>query len=368
MRTKNWWMGGLALVLLGCGGAKTEEAVSPDKETACPDGTVNGGKTILTMDCNTVVQYQGNEFESSLEVKDWVKAGLHNAPKVLRDVDHAATESQVQFTQTCRLYNSCQMKSEEFNAELARTQDQFRRLREKIALLEASNGNPEVLRTTLSEVVVATVPPQKRAESTLAVNLLVQVKDPANSAPRSLSEGETLHTGAKLVVGLEVSQPAYAYVFEKHESKALDVLFPNAKIQTLSNPIASGAMVRVPPGGQVFTLNNQDLGTETLYVAVSLRPLADLESALNQTASAPAAGGDRVGSALGRLFEEGKPECNGQHRGLEVTDDPCGDLTRGFTTSAEKADDFFGGTGSTRAQATPGDDVVIKTFSFKHVP
>ncbi len=355
------------LVSLTSACATERETVAPGKELPCPNGTVNAGNTILTMDCNTVVQYQGTEFQSSLAIQNWVDAGLSSAPKALRDVDQAATDAQVQFTQTCRAYNSCQVRADDFNRELARTQDQFRALREKISLLQASGGNPAVLRSTITEVYRSTVPAERQVEETLALNFTVQAKDPGSASPRVVGSGERLRTGAQLVFGIEVSQTAHVYVFQKHQNGSLDVLFPNPGIQNLPNPLPAKTLVRIPPQGQTFTLNNEDLGRENVYIAVSTAPLDDLEKVLSQQGGSPSA--NSVGPVMRDLFEAGTPECSGKSRGLELApEDSCGTLSRGLELSGSKADPFFQNPGSVRAQATPGDAVILKTWSFEHTP
>lgn len=355
----------LASTAFGC--ATERETVAPGKEVACPSGTVNGGNTILTMDCNTVVQYQGTEFQSSLSIQNWVDAGLASAPKALRDVDQAATDAQVQFTQTCRAYNSCQVRADDFNRELARTQDQFRALREKVSLLQASGGNPAVLRSTITEVYQSTVPAERRAEETLALNFTVQAKDSGSNGPRVVESGGRLRTGAQLVFGIEVSQTAHVYVFQKHQNGTLDVLFPNPGIQSLPNPLPPKTLVRIPPAGQTFTLNDEDLGRENVYIAVSTSPLGDLEKVLSEQGGSPNAGS--VGPVMRDLFEAGAPECSGKSRGLELApEDACGTLSRGLELSGAKADPFFQNPGSVRAQAIPGDAVILRTWSFEHTP
>ncbi len=348
-----------------CGSAaKNNEAVRPGKELRCPSGSVNAGQTILTMDCNTVVQFEGHEFEATLDAK-YVAAGLHNAPRVLRDIDAAATDAQVQFTQTCRVYNSCQMKSDDFQRELSTTQAHFRELREKLMLLSAAQGNPEAVRATLADAYEMTVPPETRKQATLAAQLTVQAKDTPGDTPRILKDGDTLHTGAQVVVGVDVSQPAYVYVFQYHQDQELDVLFPNPAISRLTNPLPAEKTVRIPPGGQVFTLNDEDLGAERIYIAASLRPLDDLQAALQGESGQP--GSAPVEQAMGNLFGEGNPACGDSHRGLTVTDEPCGSMSRGLQIASDEANDFFDDSGSSQARTAPGDDVVLQSLSFNHV-
>lgn len=357
----------LALQWLGCGGGRTE-AESPGKERECPSGTVNAGRTIVTMDCNTVVQYDGAELNASLAAVGLGNAGIKNVDTVLRQVSDAATEAQLQFTQTCRVYNSCQLTQPEFTAALQRAQERGRTLRERVELLKASGSKPEVVRALFADIYSQTVPRPEREKQTFGLNFMVQAADPPGSPARLLKNGDTLHTRAKLVFGLQVSQSAYAYVFERKKAqKTVDVLFPNVKISNLQNPIPAGAQIRIPPAGQVFTVDDKDLGPETIVVAVSREPLSNLDSIAAQ-ASAETQGEQQLGQAVTDLVNDGAPECASKTRGLDVTEQGCGSLSRGLTpTAASAGDDFFKAESSVQAQSVPGDGLIVRTFTFNHV-
>jgi hypothetical protein len=352
---------------MGCGGESPGSGqTGGGKERVCPGGTGNAGSTIMTVNCSTVVKYDGNEVEASLNVKSLGGAGFKNVPQVLREVDQAATESQVQFTQVCEMYNSCQLTSAEYRARLDAAQAHFRKLRERVSLLQASDGNPEVLRQTMQTLYFETVPPEKVAQSTLGMEMSVQAKQGAAPA-RTIADGEVLRTGDQVVFGVRVSQPAHVYVFQKKQSGALDVLFPNSAISNLQNPLPAGQLVRIPPGGQVFTLDDQDLGREQVYIAVSRSPLTQLDSALRAAGAGASNGVDQVGQAMGDLFNEAAPECQEQTRGLTVqSESGCGSMTRGLTPQKSSGDDFFGGQSTVAARSNPGDDVILRTFSFIH--
>jgi hypothetical protein len=334
---------------------------------ACPSGTVNAGKTIVTMDCNTVVQYDANDLAATANVLDWVSVGLKQAPAVLRQVNDAATDAQLQFTQTCRVYNACQLRGDDFTERLAETQSYFRELRARVEEIKASAERPELVRVKLSELYTSSVPPEKRAEQTLSVDFVVQAKTAEADSVRTLKNGESLRSGAEVVFGLRVSKPAHVYLFQRNATDgAIDVLFPNAAITTLRNPIQPGTLVRVPPSGNVFTLDEDDIGTEHVYIAVSTGVLGDLEHAL-RTAQGKRQGEEELASAMGDLFAQGAPECRGVPRSLKITSKKgCGSLSRGLTLAPEK-DDFFKGESSVRAQNAPGDDVILRTFTFEHL-
>ena len=358
----------LAISLAACSGASPRPNQGGEN-VLCPDGTASAGTTIRTVNCSTVVQYDGEDLETSIDIPGLANAGMKNADKVLRQVNDAATDAQIQFTQTCEMYNACGLTSAEYKERLDAAQRQFRDIREKVALLQASKGNPEVLRTTVTELYAKTVPRDIRERESLAVELVVQAKSSGDATPRVLRGGETLRTGDKLAFGVRVSQPAHVYVFQRQGAKKeLTVLFPNAAFNSLGNPLPPGQLVRVPPQGGLFTLNDKDVGIENVYLAVSREPLPDLDAALLRASGEQPGSTDQVATAMVDLFAAGAPECQGQTRGLEVAEPSgCSSMSRGLTPTASDDADFFGDQSSLAAQTVPGDDVILRTFSFVHV-
>lgn len=357
----------VVMALTGCAGSAPQPHRGGE-EIACPDGTPNAGKTIRSVNCSTVVQYDGDEVESSVDIPGLTKAGIKNADKVLREVDAAATDAQLQFTQTCELYNSCNLTSDEYRQRLDAAQTQFRNIREKVALLEASKGNPAVLRDTVADLYTHTVPEQVRERTLLGMELVVQAKSSSDSSPRVLRGGETLHSGDKLAFGVRVSQPAHVYIFQrKGANQELAVLFPNAAMTALRNPIPAAELVRIPPAGAVFTLDDQDLGREDVYVAVSRQPLPDLDAAFSQAAAQQPGSSEKIERAMVDLFGAGAPECREQTRGLTLSEEQgCSSMSRGLTPTASDDAGFFAEESSVQAKTLPGDDVILRAFSFVH--
>ena len=333
----------------------------------CPNGTPNAGMTIRTVNCSTVVQYDGDQIESSVNIPGLASAGLKNVDKVLRAVDDAATDAQVQFSQTCELYNGCNLTSAEYRQRLDTAQAHFRGIRERVAVLQASQGNPEVLRNTVHDLYRTTVPQAVRDRETLDVELVVQAKAADGGGPRVLKGGETLKTGDKLAFGVRVSQPAHVYVFQRKPSGTLDVLFPNAAISSLANPIPPTELVRIPPQGAVFTLDDQDIGEERVYLAISKEPLADLAAALTNADGKKPQATEQVTKAMTDLFGAAAPECREKTRGLQISkEDPCTELSRGLKPTPADDADFFKDESSVKATTAPGDDVILRSFSFVH--
>lgn len=315
------------------------------------------------MNCNTVIDFDARNLEASVDIKNLMSAGVKNAAVVLREVSDAAEESQIQFSQMCELYNGCGLTSQEYRDRLDVEQAHFRSIREKVDLLRAAEGNPEALRHAFAALYETAIP--KSADQMLSMEFSAIGAGP-NGTSRVLPSGETLHTGDPIVFGLKVSKRAYAYLFQRKAQGQVEVLFPSANMPGLSNPVAAGTLVRVPPDGQVFRLDDKDLGTETLYVAVSERPLSNLETALAQLEANPSGGTTQVETAMVDLFDAGAPECT-KTRGLEVSAPKgCGSMTRGLETSP--ASSASGPVASVSGQAVPGDDVILQVFQFQHAP
>jgi hypothetical protein len=369
-RMRNWKklglsvVGGLGALAVGCGGGSKPAPSRGGEEVLCPDGSANPGAKIRTVNCHTVVQFDGKDFEASINVERLASAGLKRAEKVLRDVSAAAEESQIQFSQTCELYNGCNLTSAEYRESLDKAQAHFRSLREKVALLEASQGNPEVLRATVQQLYEDAVPAQKAAAETLALELVVQARTPGQ-APTVVRSGQALRTGDEMVFGVRTSQSAYVYIFQKKDDGKIDVLFPNPGLTSVNNPLSAAGLVRIPPNGQVFTLNDQDIGTETVYVAASMTPLSDLQAALENAAEPNE---QQVATAMSNLFEEGAPECPEDTRALTLSSaQGCGSGTRGLNaTQTTTHDDFFSQEATVQGLTAPGDEVVIQAFQFRH--
>lgn len=352
----------LAMLLLASCAGNTPRQSSGGDDVVCPDGSANPGKTIRTVNCSTVVQYDGDEFESALDVQGLAAAGIKNADVALREVSEAANDAQIQFSQTCELYNGCNLTSDEYRQRLDETQAHFRRIREQVSLLEAAQGNPEMLRAAFARLYVATVPESRVAETSLGVEFSLQARQ--GGQVQVIRDGQTLRTGDEVVFGLRTSKAAHVYIFQKKPTGKIDVLFPNDAISSMRNPIPANQLVRIPPKGQVFTLDDQDLGLETIYIAASTTPLSDLEAALSGVDDTGES--KQVAQAMDHLFDEAAPECAEQTRGLDLAEESDCGRSRGFAPKASSRDDFFTDAASVQAQSAPGDDVVIRAFSFNH--
>jgi hypothetical protein len=356
----------LLLMSAGCNRSGSGAASSGGDEVSCPDGSAQPGVSIVTVNCSSLVQFDAQDLDASLDVEGLAAAGIQNTKKVLREVSDAAEEAQVQFSQYCEMYNACALSSEEFRERTDRAQSHFRSIREKVDILMSAGGDPAVVREAFAQLYTETVIASAPKDDGLLLELSV-LGGKAGKEPEVLSSGGALHTGDRVVFGVRVSQESHVYLFQRKSSGVIEVLFPHLSIPNLKNPLAAAEVLRIPPEGQVFELDDQDLGEEVVYVVASKDPVADLEQALSARAGEPTPEGP-VEKAMVRLFSVGAPECADRTRGLRIADaDPCATMTRGLQVNSTSAS-FFSEDASVQSRNVPGDDVILQVFRFKHAP
>lgn len=289
------------------------------------------------IDCDTEIAYQGRAVEGRVEAGKF-GAAAKTSLSAVRQVDEVVERYMARWKGMCREYNAGVYSGEEYRRE-------SRAMREKMEQLDAlliQLGNaPDsaAYQAVLGTMYRAMVPSEER--TTLELSLRVLAQRPGEAAPALVRDGERLPTGTRLSFELQPSRAAHLYIYQETPSGRLAVLFPDPRIAA-KNPL-SGALQLPPPPG-TFRLNAEDIGRETVHVVASRVPLPQLEATLADPGVSAAAAGC---SSRGLEYDPGAPEpCEGQ-RGLEY--DP-------------------GGGASLRVASGLGDDRIVRTFSFEHVP
>ena len=348
-----------AMVLLAVGCDRSGQAKNPGESQACPDGT-----TVVQVDCSSLLKYDAPKVDAQLQVMKWAKARVETSTEVLREVSDGFKHLDQQFHRSCAMYNACALDAETFQEQLARAETREQTVRACTALAEAAGDDPEGYRAALTCLHQEAVPPSEN--DSLALTFTVQALRAGETETRTLHGGETLHTGDHVVFGLTLSREAHVYLLQRTgPERRLDVLFPNPATIPASNPLPGGQLVRMPPSGKSYRINESDIGTEQVFIIASTEPIADLARALESLAGGQDAAG-AVTSQVVDLFAEVQASCDDEARGLDPADD-C-DLIRGLTPSDVGADDpFFAGTdASVRARAEPWDDTIMQVFTFEH--
>jgi hypothetical protein len=356
-------IGGIIWIIGSCASNK------PGLTIKCPNGSVNTGMDITIADCDTVVKYDGNVFEGKIFVSDLVDAGFENGQQVLRDVKDAATAVQIQYAQYCKAYNACNLKSAEFAAKVFKLQDSYQKLVERVSLLEAVKENYAIFSRNFNRLYNDVVPRDKINKKAIALELIVQAKRKGGQVA-VVKDGVSLRTGEEIVLGLKLSKSAYVYLFQRKPSGTIKVLFPNDTFNKPENPISPSYLVRIPPFGYSYVLNDKDIGEEIIYVVVSKNELENLSASLSNIEKDSKAAQRDVERTMVNLFNEHRPECAGKQQELQRTtgirNSACDQILRGVQSQKTENDKFFSNYASAQLQTAPGDDLLIQTFRFQH--
>ena len=342
------------LLASGCGGAPR-----------AGDSLMCDGASRVVLDCSSEIAYQGVKADGSVSVLNLGAAKGKFEDAAIRKVNDGLAGYVTAQTRLCREYNACVLSKEQYNAEAKRTRDIFQAASQGAQAFAVATSGAEKDRV-LSSLYESVVPEAQRPEA-LAIRFSLDAELPASvgGGQTFLKPGAPLPTRARVAFGFWASKSAHLYVFQTTQSGAVKVLFPDPRIGT-SNPIAAASAVTVPSGGRRFALNGEDLGSETVYLAASVKPLANLDAALQKVASGQVASlsGDRVLSQFSTVNAGKAPE-DCQTRGFDLepaSGTPC--PTRGLDL---EGDDAAKTDSSLSAKTSPGDDVIVKAFTFAHV-
>jgi hypothetical protein len=106
------------------------------------------------------------------------------------------------------------------------------------------------------------------AELTLSLQVVARVR----GVRHPVRAGETLHSGDRIELRVDVDQPAYVYVMQVSADGSSAVLFPTSGDLLLS----PGVETRIPTGGQWFELD-EHAGDEHVVVVASAQPIAQAD-------------------------------------------------------------------------------------------
>src|SRR5262249_15441725 len=222
----------------------------------------------------------------------------------------------------------------------------------------------------VDELYRSTVPLEQRVEE-VTFKLGVEAELP-NGQRVSVPPDASLPTDTRVVFNVEVSAEAWVYIFQKSPDGSLSVLFPNEEMGT-KNLLQAGVIGRIPPGDARFRLNDKDIGTEKVFIAVSRKAIARLGDALSRVNAGKltSIAGDTTLQTLGTVDDGGKGKPCARSRGLDMESASSGDcmITRGLEPDDGGGSSAASGgaSPSLAARTEPGDSLIVKVFSFEHL-
>jgi hypothetical protein len=336
------------------------------------------------LDCTSEVSYQGVSAKGSVNVMDIAGAEGSYEEKAIRRVSDQIGEYVTMQTRACRDYNACILDPEQYRSEADDIRKRIMLLPTLTEALKTAKSETERTRI-LDQLYRGIVPDEKRVEEiTFELGITAEVKTQLGEGSYSVVPGGMVPTGAKLAFGVNVSKDAHVYMFQTTPTGEISVLFPDPRIGT-ENPLRAGSPVRIPPSPQQFRVNAKDVGTENVYVVVSHKPVDNLDAAL-----AKVKGGqvstlkeDRVLQNVASVQPSRGVElaqCKNQRkRQIELdpgsgAEQPSCTRARGVeldpgagTGEASKSRGTAVGSPGMAVRTSPGDDLIVQVFPFRHV-
>jgi len=345
---------------------------------ACPGNATDPGTATCKgqprqrIDCASEIKYDGINAAGGLSVLSVGGVNAKREDVAIRRINEHVEKFVAAQARVCKEYNACVCDEEYYRTEAKSLRDRLTGVQADAAKLGSAESEGDRKRV-LSQLYQKAVPAEARPED-IEFKMSVTAELPPELA--SIKSGsfvvrpnEPLPTGARVTFTFEVSKGSNLYIFQSSPASGLTVLFPDARIGT-TNPLPGNSPRRIPDGAQSFKLNDKDLGTEWLYLAVSTKTIDVMQAALQKVSAGQVTKltQDSTLSAFSTI-SPGKSEARCQTRALELdTGSAPGSgscaKTRGLVLDdPENAN----ARASMTVRTDPGDDAIVKAFPFEHV-
>jgi hypothetical protein len=308
------------------------------------------------LDCSSEVKYDATNAQGQFSVAGFGGASAAVEQKALREIDKQTGLYIAEARRLCDEYDKCVLDKETY---ATRSENLRRRLAQVPELLEGLKNaqGDDARREALAKAYRELVPAEARTELQLGFSVLVQRPNEAAMGP--VAAAGAIPTGSRVAFVVEVSQPAYVYLFEKSASGSVHVLFPDPRI-AVNNPVPTSTPLRIPPDAS-FKVDDQDIGVESVYVVAALHPVTRLAAAADQA---------RAGSGpTGALTTVTAIDPSCKTRGLQLDTDgpPAGGCVRSRGLTLDDRGAAAGGArASLRATTEAADDMIATVFRFEH--
>jgi hypothetical protein len=321
----------------------------------------NGNRPEL--DCTSEVSYQGSRVGGGASVLGLGKASAEREDVALHRIGDAVERYVSAHRRLCQEYNARIVTPDEYKKRSEELQRQVMGVQKGLEAVAAAKTEGE-RKKLLMPIYLANVPQDARPEELkLEMSLEARLPESLGGALMRVTPNAPLPTNARVNFTFRVSRAAFLYVFQKGPSGAPTVLFPDPRIGQ-KNPLPAGTLLRIPPGDQSYRLNEQDLGTEQVYLVASAKPLPEVEAGLKRVLDGALknVAEDKTLGTLATMVPGGAPEgC--KTRALELAGPaPACTRSRGLVLDPGKEE-----SSSLAVLTDPGDDAIAKAFPFRHV-
>jgi len=321
------------------------------------------GEDRVPLDCDAEISYDGVKAKGGTDLFNVVSIEGEVEQRAIREVSEAMKQYVAMHGRACRDYNACILDKDSYLAQSEEIRQRMAVVPAVMNALSAAKSPKE--RLALIDRLYRGVVPADARDREVTFDLGVHATLPESLGGRSLivEQGTRVPTDTSMHFTVEVDRTAYLYLFQADPTGAVTVLFPNPKISA-GNPLPAGQEQRIPQSGKRFRVNEDNLGTERVYVVVSRKPVAQLEAAIEKAlAGSVTKVGDDPWLASVASVRPAAASADCDQRALELTDDEgCSD-----ERALELTDDEGAAPTSVRVRPHPGDDVIVTVLEFEHV-
>lgn len=319
--------------LLGCAGGAKSPA----------DGQLN---------CQSEIEYSTRKAGATVSFMG-VTVGAETEKKSIRQVDQLVEQMVANHVEMCKQVNASLMTREQYAKESNHNRSIFLKLPLVREALSAAK-TPEERKSLLLDLAGDLLP--SAANTRLEVTAQVLVKKKGESSFRGMIPNDTLPTGSEFSFEVRGTQEFHLYVVQRRGPSKIEVIFPEKQI-ALKNPLRARVPTVVPGSGMSYEVDEHELGPSQLFLVASKAPIEDFTGVLAKTGSSS----DLAMKPMENTLRAGAPECS--PRGVKLKD-ACGQVPRGVRVKANAG----APTGSTTMTPEVGDDTMVMTVGYEHVP
>jgi hypothetical protein len=271
----------------------------------------------------------------------------------LVQIDDEKGKLEAQALQACNNYNNCVISADTYRQQSQPLEEQLGQVAPLFDGIRQSDSEQKRI-VAVSTAYQTFVPTERRTE--LVLEFAIYAQRPNESGFFPIGQNASLPTNAHLYFTIRLSRAGYVYLFQRAPGGSIVTLFPDSVHIALANPVPSGQTLRIPDGGATFRVNEQDIGTESVYIVTSLDAVPSLQTAVERLNSD--AGVDTTLASLAEVKSEKDPSCS---RALEYSPDPtkCS-RSRGLEYEGVSSDASF------RSRTEAADSMIVQVFTFQH--
>lgn len=343
------WIAALAVLTAGACD-KNQRASDPSERIECPNGPPR-----VPLDCSSEVAYQGKKVEGGVALMDIFQLSANASDQAMQTASESVQRYVSAHRRLCDQYNACMVDPDAYLVESRHL------TRDLLATVDPTGAQKQQLATVYPQLVGE---PLSQAPIELSFRMNAQI----GGSEFVVRPNMPVPSQAKINFAVSASSSVYLYMFQKTQANGVTPLFPLPNLG-LNNPLSPGQQYEIPPKNYGwYQVDDQDIGTENVYLVASPTELGDLQAAVAQMSEGSKLADSAALAPLARM-DPGRQSENCRTRALVLTEDSGCSRTRGLVLvgGADNLAPRVAPALSLKVQSDPGDPMIVKVFPWRHV-